>query len=713
MKLKAVFIICLLVLGYGAFAQGSVTANFTSDITSGCSPIVVNFQDQSTGNPTAWVWDFGNGATSSKQNPSTTYFANGTYTVKLTASNAGSSNTVTKTAYITVYLEPLPNFTVNRRSGCTPTKIQFNDASSSPAGTQIVGWKWDFGDGGSSSQENPQYIYKTPGSYTVTLTITNDKGCKKIITKPNLIDATQGVAPDFYFSDPAVCSAPATVKFTNTTTGPGTLSYSWNFGNGSISSAINPSTVYNKNGKYNVTLIATSNQGCMDSVKREVDIGKANTDFIIPTKLCPKTPVQFLNNSSPRPIKALWQFSNGTTDTFRNGSTVFATAGTYIVTLINTYTACTDTLKKTVTVLPNPVVDFKASDTGRCQTPFSVNFTPSGGVSYIWDFGDSTATSTQTNPTHTYNKGGDFDVTLIAANSNGCNDTLVKKAYIKIRKPVIKFPNLPAEGCIPHAITFSSNISSADSVISYKWEFGDGNSSTEKSPNYIYTKSGKYDVTLTVTTSTGCTEMIKLDSAVKVDTLPTPAFTSDVTTACADPGIQFINLTVDPKNEFQYTWTFSDGTTSGEKNPRHTFTDTGWIDVSLSVNNKGCETKLTKLRYAYIKPAVSRFDYKPDCNNRLRYTFIDKSIAATSWKWNFGDGTTYTGQNPPPHTFPADGSYNVSLTTTNGTCTYTLVRSVVIAGYTPDFTTPFTEGCKPFTVTIYPILPNPERLHTI
>ena len=108
MNYKAALTAYCLILCLYASAQVP-TANFKSDITGGCAPIVVNFEDLSTGNPTAWAWDFGNGATSNKQNPSATYFYEGTYVVKLTVANLSGQNTITKTAYITVYKEPLPN----------------------------------------------------------------------------------------------------------------------------------------------------------------------------------------------------------------------------------------------------------------------------------------------------------------------------------------------------------------------------------------------------------------------------------------------------------------------------------------------------------------------------------------------------------------------------------------------------------------------------
>jgi gliding motility-associated-like protein len=704
LNLKATIIAVLALLTVESFAQ-TPQPDFKSDITSGCSPIVVNFTDLSTGNPTSWLWDFGTGATSSKKNPSTSFINPGTYNIKLTVTNANGSNSIIKSGYITVYNEPVVEFSASKTSGCSPAVITFTDQSSTPAGTNIIGWKWDFGDGlGTSTAQNPTYVYKKPGSYTVTLTVFTDKGCQKLKTKPNYINITTGVSVAYDFVDPGVCKAPETVGFTNNSSGPGNLSYVWNFGDGGSSTAVSPGHYYTTNGMYNVNLYVVSDQGCSDSLVRQFQVGRVLTDFIIPASLCPKTTVTFLNNSAPRPLHSLWKFPGGRTDTLRNGQTIFPSTGTFDVTLINNYTTCTDTLIKQVTILPPPVISFTASDTGKCKPSLTVNFNnTTNGSSYVWDFGDSTS-STQTSPAHTYNNYGSYNVTLIAKGANGCIDTLVKPAYIRIRKPVISFPGLPAKGCYPFTFNFQANVDSPDSVLTYQWNFGDTlGTSNQKSPTYTYTKPGTFAVTLTITTTGGCTETYTLANAVKIGPKPVANFTSNTTTACANPGIQFINQST---GAIEYLWEFSDGSTSTAKDPLQTFNDTGWINVTLSAINNGCEDKITKTHYAYIRPSVSKFDYQPDCSNNLKYTFTDKSISATTWSWNFGDGTTYTGQNPPIHIFPSASSYDVSLTTTNGSCTYTLTRTIVIKDLTPDFTVSNNNVCKGFSASFNATSPN-------
>lgn len=703
---KAAFLLCCLFASVALYAQG-LSADFKSDITEGCSPIVVKFEGTATGDAKIWKWDFGNGAISSLQNPSTTYFDPGTYTVTLTVYNADetdSSKTV-KTAYIRVYEQPIAEFASDKQTGCSPYAIQFTDLSTPPAGTRITSWKWEFGDGSTSTEQNPSYTYKNSGSYTVTLTITNDKGCTKLITKPNYINIIPGVKPDFSFIDPNECMAPATYTFTNTSTGPGNLTYSWNLGNGTTAFTQNASTTYATNGTYRVTLVVTSDIGCSDSISKTIEVGKATTDFIAPAVICPKTQVDFLNNSTPRPIRSHWEFSTGFKDDTRNTATSFPAPGTYTVTLVNFYTVCTDTLVKTITVGEGPVVNFRASDTFKCQPPFTVNFTnSSNGTSYFWDFGDG-STSTDANPSHTYTSYGEFDVTLIATGAGGCADTLRMPKYIKVVKPVITFSKLPTKGCIPYPFTFAADVTTPDEITSYQWNFGDGNSSTQPNPTHTYTQEGTYDVTLTITTKTGCTETITVEKAVKVGTKPKAEFEANPRDVCASTAIEFTNLSPKPTDE--WLWLFGDGGRSTDENPKYEFSDTGLLDVTLIVYNNGCADTLIKTQYVNIKPPISKFTYKPDCNNPFKITFTDNSIGAETWSWKIGNTPYHEGRTPPAYTFPGYGTYTVSLTTTNGECTHTYTGRVVISDQTPDFTANDREGCKPFTPTLTAKAPNP------
>ncbi|RYZ27129.1 MAG: PKD domain-containing protein, partial [Chitinophagaceae bacterium] len=226
-----------------ALAQAP-TAGFTATPVSGCSPLVVTFADVSTGNPTSWLWDFGNGATSTLKNPSTTYFIPGKYTVTLIVTNAAGTNTKKQQDFIVVYDKPLVQFTGNDSLGCYPFPVQFTDRSVAGPGTINTSWIWDFGDGGQATSQNPSNTYLNTGNFTVSLKVTNDRGCWSTFTKPSYIRLNGGVKPDFNFMQPAVCRTPVTIGFSNTSAGPGSLTYQWNFGDGTTSTQQNPSHTY-------------------------------------------------------------------------------------------------------------------------------------------------------------------------------------------------------------------------------------------------------------------------------------------------------------------------------------------------------------------------------------------------------------------------------------------------------------------------------------
>lgn len=686
------------------------TANFKSDITTGCSPIVVNFQDISTGNPTSWYWDFGNGGTSTKKDPSTTYLSPGFYAVTLTATNASGSNTITQQTYIQVFDPPTVNFLYDKNSGCTPYRIQFTDQSSAAPNTVNTSWFWDFGDGQTSTQQNPSHIYRIADNFTISLRVTSDKGCAKTITKANIINIIPGVIPAFDNSLPTTCSAPAAINFTNNSSGPGTVNYFWRFGDGGTSTTASPSHTYSTAGTYNVSLVASSSIGCSDTLIKSIQIGSYKTDFTVPP-FCENKRTQLTNTSSPAPVSSLWIFPDGTTSTEINPRVIFSGTSALSIKLINNYGNCSDSTVKTITPTGKPTITFTGIDSGKCSSPLTVNFTnTTNAVSYFWDFGD-TSTSTQANPTHTYNKFGEYSVTVVATNAAGCIDTLTKKNYIKIKKPIITLPTLPLKGCIPYTANFQAVIvDSVEAINSYLWDFGDGTTSTQAQPTHVYNTRGDYDITLTITTKSGCIEKFTEPKGVRVGPRPTTDFTADQTNVCAGAGVNFTSLSTPALEVNEWKWEFSDGQKSSVKNPQNIiFQDTGWIDVKLTVFNNGCASiPVSKNKYIYTLPPVSKFDYTPDCNNRTSYSFIDKSIDASTWVWDFGDGSpTFTGSNPPNHNFPSAGNYTVSLTTTKGACNYTGKRVISITDNTPDFTVDNASGCKPFQTHLVPAAPNP------
>jgi gliding motility-associated-like protein len=680
------------------FAQ-TPSANFTASPISGCSPLIVQFQDQSSGNPTSWSWDLGNGNVSTLQHPQATYFTPGTYTVRLTATNASGTNTLTRAQYITVYQPPVVNFSGSPLSGCFPLHTRFTDLSTVAAGSSIVGWQWDFGNGVTSVLQNPVADYTSSGVFAITLKVTDDKGCSRILGRSSYINVTPGVTASFSPTPAIACVAPANIGFNNTSTGPGSISYQWNFGDGGVSAAVSPNHTFSSEGPYTVQLIATSTSGCTDTIETTVSVGGFNSSFQFSGTACPGSGMVFTNTSSPRPDSVRWRFGDGGISTDTMPSHVYGAPGTYTVWLYNYFGNCVDSASRQVIINTPPTANFNASNTGTCQESLTVNFQDLsvGAVSWLWNFGDNTSSALQ-NPSHTYNGYGAYPVTLTVTNSDGCSHTITRPGYITLQRPQITVPQLPASGCIPYTLSPVPVISSPEPIVSFNWDFGDGGSSALQQPTHTYTTDGIYTVKLFFTTSGGCRDSLIFTSSVTAGTKPVASFSATPIESCASTPVSFTNLS----SPFtQLIWNFGDSTGSADNNPVKTYTDTGYFDVQLIAINYGCADTATITDYIHILPPIARFEITPNCGNRFLFSFTDNSILAQTWLWDFGDGTTSTAQNPT-HTYPAFGIYSVKLTVTNGACTHSLQRDVAVSKQAPDFSVSSPAICRGTQVTFTP-----------
>ncbi|MFA4860412.1 PKD domain-containing protein [Methanoregula sp.] len=154
-----------------------VTADFFTSTRYGGAPLTVSFSDRSFGaEPRTYLWEFGDGATSTQENPTHTYLKNGEYTVRLTVTNQYGSNTLSRAAYIGAGNPPEPDFTVPSREGIAPFTVPFSDTSKNVP----TNWSWDFGDGSTESVRNPIHVYNRPGNYSVSLLVSNPYGSNSV-----------------------------------------------------------------------------------------------------------------------------------------------------------------------------------------------------------------------------------------------------------------------------------------------------------------------------------------------------------------------------------------------------------------------------------------------------------------------------------------------------------------------------------------------------
>lgn len=689
-------------------ALAQPVASFAASPVSGCAPLVVNFTDNSTGAATGWNWDLGNGTQSALQNPSTTYINPGIYSITLTVTNASGTNTTVKTSYITVYGKPQVNFTVNDSAGCIPFAPVFTDLSTTTFGN-ITAWEWDFDDGTRSNVQNPAHSFTQTGNYNISLKATNDAGCFNILNKLAYIKAADPLQASFSFTQPAACRPPETIAFTNNTQSAGNISYVWDFGDGSSSTAASPSHTYNNSGTFSVSLIAANTIGCTDTLLLPDTLTINNNQAIIESAdtVCINKVMTLTNASVPSTLGARWVFDDGSTAFGNTISKIWPSAGNHAVTLISNYGNCSDSVTKTITVLAPPVADFSVTDSSFCMAPATAAFRDisAGALYWNWSFGDGDS-STSKNPSHTYTAEGEYAVKLTVTNAPGCENSVTRYRYIRIAAPSVSFDKREGGGCIPYTFRPYPVVNSTDSVVSYLWDFGNGNTSTDRYPVQLYADTGIFTVKFYVTTVSGCMDSVVIDSAVQTGTAPTVDFGFSNAMVCPRTAIDFSSMAAPAT---RWLWQFGDGSSSTEENPSYQYLDSGRYSVQLTAWNKGCSDSVTKNNIITVLPGLARFRPVFNCTNKREVYFKDSSLAAQNWLWNFGDGTTSTAMQPT-HVFGNYQTYTVLLTTSSGQCTNTDSAIIRIVNDTAGFTVAKKTGCKNELLSFYNAVANKANI---
>jgi PKD repeat protein len=485
---------------------------------------------------TSWSWTFGDGGTSTLENPTHTYTGSGSFTVSLTASGPQGSDTETKVNYITL-VEPPPvaNFSGTPTSGDAPLAVNFLDLSTG----NVSSWAWTFGDGGTASVENPAHTYASPGTYTVGLTVTSPGG-SDVETKTNYITVTEPPLVADFSGTPTSGVAPLEVDFTDLSSGT-IASWSWTFGDGGTSSAQNPSYTYAAAGTYTVALTVAGPLG--SDTRTRVDYVTVSNppptaDFVgAPTSGIAPLTVNFTDLSTGTITSRLWDFGDGTTSTHQNPTHLYPNPGVYTVMLSVSGPSGSNSATKFnyITVnWPAPVAAFTGTPTTGFA-PLQVSFTnqSTGNItSRLWIFGDGT-NSTDVSPIHVYASPGIYTVRLIVTGPGG-TDNEIKPGYITVTEPppVADFSGTPTSGEAPLQVAFTDT--SVGNITNWSWSFGDGGSSTVENPTHTYLAPGQYTVGLTTSGPGGSDTETKVNYIQVQAGINDPSFEEQ--TAGAAPG---------------------------------------------------------------------------------------------------------------------------------------------------------------------------------
>jgi gliding motility-associated-like protein len=437
-------------------------------------------------------------------------------------SDAGCTDSIRRQVY--VYPEPVTAFSVNDSTQClNGNNFIFNNTSTIATGPMT--YSWNFGDNSPlNTSTSPSYVYTSSGTFTVTLIATGNNGCADTTTRNMTVYPKPMLS--FNVNDSTQCIGGNSFVFTNTSSiSSGTNTYVWYFGDGGSSPLTNPTHTYTSAGSFTVTLVAISDNGCIDSVRRTMLVYPNPTvRFTVndTTQCIQGNSFVFTNNTSINPVGALtyqWNFGNGANSANTSPTYVYSAPGTYTVTLIaNSVNGCVDSFRQTVYVytMPTGTLQVPAS-TVICQGS-SVTLTATGGASYQWYLG-GTAIPGATAATLSANTPGVYTVDIISA--QGCVTRATDSVTLTLQvRPRVDFSF--DKFCAGFATVFTnlSDISNSGTV-SYSWRFGDGGTSTVRNPSRVYATPGTYNVTLVVTPQS-CPNL--RDSITKsVIILPPPA----------------------------------------------------------------------------------------------------------------------------------------------------------------------------------------------
>ncbi|MBX3254325.1 MAG: PKD domain-containing protein [Chitinophagaceae bacterium] len=681
---KLVLLGACLCVCFTALAQ--LKASFTSDKPGGCPPFSILFSNNTSGasGNAVYEWDFGNGNSSTLTNPAAVYTGEKEYTVTLTVTDNGKKSVFTQT--ITGFKKPVADFTVAANKACIPATIQFV-SNSSPGDGTIVDYYWDFGDGTTERGygNTMSHTYITLMKPTVNLTVSNNYGCHTTVEKKEIAEILPSMQSSFTTSRQVLCKVTDAVQFTNTSSGPGTLSYEWNFGDGTTSTVKNPSYSFNKKGVYTVSLTVKNAEGCSVTNTQSdlLNVASYKASFNAPALICKDQQVSFNSTSTPTPNSYAWQVNAGTEQNWWGTFPYyFSDTGKHTVRLINIFGTCADTATATVHVKPTPQPgDFIADLQTFCGAPTTVKFkdTTAGAVQWEWKFNDyyNGPTSALQAPSYTYTSDGWYWVSLAVTNAQGCTNSVSK--YINITKPWVNIGNkLPfdEENYYCGYSKVQTYVADASDVIAtYKWSFGDGTTSTEAEPVHEFTQPGTYNVFLEYTLQNGC-KGTSTSLSFTVYKKPKPDFTvSPGTIICGNTpttytytgGSAFTNL----------SWVL-DGDYTETHNPyigskTVQYQAEGVYDVRLTVTNGNCWDTISKPSYVTVKLPFPRINgYDTTCKGtRGLIRFHQNSIGATAIKWDFGDGKSQSFNSNEPdveHEYNKTGTYKVVLTATNGQC---------------------------------------------
>lgn len=658
-----------------------------------------------------YAWTFGDGTSSTAQNASHTYADDGTFSITLTVTDddgasatATSSVTVTNVAPTAGHGGPY--------TGSEGSPVLFSGSETDPGTADSHTYAWTFGDGTTGTGQNPSHTYLDDGVFTVSVTVTDDDGGASPAATTTATISNE--APTANAGGAYSGVEGAIISFNGSATDPGagdTFTYAWTLGDGTVSTAQNPSHGYADNGTYVVTLIVTDDNG---------GVSPASTTSAVITNANPVAghggpysgsegaPVAFTGSvtdgGSADTHTYAWTFGDGASATGQTPSHTYAQDGSYTVTVVVTdddggVSATASTTATISNVAPTANANGPYTDTEGAQVQLTGTVVDPGNdtFTYAWSFGDGN-TSTSQNPLHIYADNGSYSVSLTVTDSGGATSTTATTtASITNVAPTATITSV---GPIDEGVSFTAGATVLDpgsaDTFTYAWAFGDGATATAAAPSHAYADNGSYAVTLVVTDDDGGVSSTATTTIV-VNNVAPAANPNGPYAGTEGVAVPFTAGVTDPGTADTHTvlWAFGDGATSTQLTPTHTYADNGTYTVTLTATDDDGGVSPTVATTAVIGNAAPIASvggpYTGNEGSPVSFagSVTDTGTADThTWLWTFGDGNSDTLQNPT-HSYADDGSYTVTLVVTDddGAASAPVTTTSTIANVAPTVAT--------------------------
>ena len=550
----------------------------------------------------------------------------------------------------------------NTNSCGTTLSTRFIDESVIPDGDQTTSRIWKFGDGSVSYDRSPVHLYATPGVYTVKLIVKSSSGWTDSLTRTNYIS----VGPDVNLGPDTTISEPGSIELNAGNSGYGTT-YLWSTG------ATSRKITVTKPGLY---WVKVKRGNCVDRDTIRISINNVEPSLVPEFGFtiegnCLPTIVHFTDSSIVGPgssiVRWKWEFGDGTTSTEQHPSHTYTSSESFTVRLSvwdNNGYSMTRSKSVVINSIQGPIVNL-GNDTSICQVEMIVLDAGNPDASFTWSTGDIFQSCVITNTAEVW----------VRVELNGCVATDTINIVVNPSlQPKFGFKKLGGICPVTYQFTDSSKTCGVE-ILQWSWDFGDGTTSDLQNPTHAYSVSGEYTVSLTVYDNYGY--FIETSSrTVSIQVAPVHVNLGKDTSMC------FGDLIVLNAGIEGATYLWSTGETAQEIGVMDD--GTYWV----TVNNGGCVGSDT-IQVKTVFPVTPGFEYSINGNCLpVPVKFTDKSIEncvqhVVQWRWDFGDGTTSTEQNPV-HTYTTSDSFAVRLTvTTDGGISVSKSKKIFVANSAP------------------------------